>query len=154
MQVDSENTISKRELQQLIDLLQESYKQETAWCQHLLTLATGALTLLAIFQSDLSGGLPQSPQIAWLLGTTWFFLGMGIVSGFAATYRQVNLAQRQAMALWKELGKSLDNREPGDAIMSPSQPKILRPSKTVMVWSLLLAVVSLVTYSILRALTL
>lgn len=132
-------------IEQLIDLRQQEADLQANWHRHILTLASGALALLAGLGPPTSTGIEK-----YFLACTWVFLGIGIIAGAAATYVHVSSAKNLADDFQKQLLRSIrENRS-----LSPNVPIVANPrgfyslSKPVMVGSLLLAVRSLVTYSV------
>ena len=138
------------DLEKLLELAKERAQLQAAWYRQILTLAAGGLALLV-------GLAPQAPPdglARWLLAAAWVLLGAGILSGAAATYAEVDRAERLTAAFQSRLGQR--NPAPGN----PPAPGtiVARPHgfflacKKVMVISLLGAVVCLVAFSVMRTL--
>ena len=77
------------QLERHADLTNNAYEAEVAWLRQILTLAAGALALLA----GLGPRVPPDGPAQNLLAATWALLGIGIVAGAAATYAAVSRAK-------------------------------------------------------------
>ena len=136
-------------LQQFAALHKEQAELQAAWYRHLLTLASGGLAFLAGIGPAIPIGIGK-----YFLAGTWIFLGVGIVSGAAATYLQVDLAAKLAKRFQAELQQNL--REHGQPVVTSlvvaNPSKLFSWSRIVMIFSLLFAVCCLVIYSVLRSL--
>jgi hypothetical protein len=133
------------------ELASERNKLQAAWNRHLLTLASGGLALLVGLRPEIPADIPGKA----LLGAAWAFLGIGILSGGAATYAEVSLAKRLALALQSRLERRMEERRPltdesQDGPLHAQAGWVSRNSCHVMVLSLMGAVVSFVSYSILE----
>lgn len=139
-----------RQIEQFIEIRQKMHDNRAAWYRQMLTLASGGLAILAGF----GPAVPQGMGRYFLVGT-WVFLGVGICAGAAATYLEVNRAKNLAEQFRLQLQQSLQS----GTGLSPNVPIVARPhrffswSEPVMVSSLLLAVVCLVSYSVLVTLS-
>lgn len=136
-------------IQQLVSLREKQAELHAAWYRQLLTLASGGLALLAGIGPEVPVGIGK-----YFLAGTWVFLGVGIVSGGAATYLQADLATKLTERFREELLHNLrENGQPTvTSLVSANPAKIFSWSKSVMVVSLLLAVCCLVTYAVLNTL--
>lgn len=139
------------DLKQLDDLYAQWQDKENEWYQRLLTLAAGAVTLLALFPPA-SDDPQQATQADHLLAATWVLLGAGLLSGGAATYLRVKIAQNRLRAFREQLVNNAGTEASRELVFPKPPPKTLLWSRNVMVISLLLAVVCLVAYSVLRVL--
>ena len=130
---------------QLIELRQKQADLQANWDRQAVTLASGALALLAGLGPPTPAGFEK-----YFLAATWVFLGLGIVSGAAATYLHVSAAKNLANKFHEQLLNSIQN----DRELSPNVPIVAHPhkvfswSKPLMVISLLLAVCNLVAYAV------
>lgn len=135
----------EQKVQTFLDLAKERNELQAAWNRQLLNLAAGGLALLV----GLSPEVPDLGPARYFLTASWIALGIGIVFGAGATYSEVSLAQRLAAKFQGELLKEMR----GHAHMSDGIPISANPHwfflrcRTVMVVSLLVAVVSLVVYA-------
>ena len=135
-------------INQHMELRKDYLQVEMNWYRHLLTLAVGALVLLGSLVSD----TPAPGMVRYLLAATWFFLGLGILSGAATTYIEVY----RAGALDKNYAEEISKRMEGiktKHIVSAEPNRFLEACKWVMLISLLLAVICLTSYSTLATLT-
>lgn len=140
----------KEEFQKFLDLAKDRNERQSAWYRQLLTLTSAGLALLV----GLKPVIPPDGPAKYFLAAAWAFLGLGILFGAAATYSEVSLARRLASGFQKQLLQDLE-RGDGPSGMKPisaNPHKFFSMSKVVMVISLIFAVVSLVTYSILNTL--
>ena len=80
-------------IKQYVELITKEHEVEVTWLRQILTLAAGALALLAGLGPD----VPSDGLGKYLLATTWAGLGLGIVAGAAATYIEVNRAKTAAI---------------------------------------------------------
>ena len=138
---------------QLMELRQKRSDLEAIWYRQILTLAAGGLALLAGLGPRVPANMGNTGK--YFLACTWVFLGMGIIAGSAATYREVSLAKNIAEQFQNQLVQSLrEGRQlsPHD-LVSASPNKLFLRAKKVMIVSLLLAVCCLVGYSILATLS-
>ena len=118
----------------------EYMQNEATWLRHILTLAGGALTLLAVL-----GPTPPPEGVSqYLLAATWAFLGIGIASGAAATYLDVDRAKKSTEMLLQMLK--------GHSPPVRSRNIYLLLCKHVMIVSLLAAVLCLAGYAIINTL--
>ncbi|HRQ90588.1 MAG TPA: hypothetical protein PLA50_17470 [Bacteroidia bacterium] len=125
-----------------------------AWNRHILTIASGGLALLVGLKPEVPADTPGK----WLLAAAWTFLGLGILSGGAATHAEVSMAKNLAKSLQSRLQKTLDAGLPISDFskggpLSANANWISRVACHVMIWSLLLAVISFVAYSVRQILT-
>ena len=135
-------------INQLMELRKEHLQLEMNWYRHLLTLAAGALVLLGSLVSD----TPAPGMVRYLLTATWFFLGIGILSGAGTTYIEVDRAGKLDKNYAEELIKRIHGIKTED-IISADPNKLLDACKWVMLISLFLAVVCLTGYSMMATLT-
>ena len=137
-------------LQQLIELREKKSVAQSIWYRHILTLACGGLALLSGLTPKVPPGVGQ-----YFLAGTWFFLGLGIIAGGAATYLEVDSANKLAAEFQNQLQKSLEEDIPLSRMpLVVSTPnKIFSLAKPVMVIPLMLAVVCLVCASIITTLS-
>ena len=132
-------------VKQLIELRQKQADAQATWERQVVTVASGALALLAGLGPPTPTGVGK-----YFLAATWVFLGLGIVFGAAATYLHVSAAKNLANKFQEQLLNSIQNEKD----LSPNVPIVAHPnkiyslSKPVMVVSLLLAVCCLVTYAV------
>lgn len=135
--------------QQLLDLRDKRDALQAVWFRQLLTLAAGGLALLVGLGPPVSSGIER-----YFLAGTWVFLGLGVLSGSAATYLEVSRANNLEAAFRSRLVKSLDQGRalsPSDLI-SAGPHRFFSWSQSFMVVSLLLAVCCLVSYAVLTTL--
>ena len=139
----------KEEFQKFLDIAKDRNERQSAWYRQLLTLTSAGLALLV----GLKPVIPPDGPAKYFLAAAWAFLGLGILFGAAATYSEVSLARRLASGFQKQLLQDLERGEgPSTKPIYANPHKFFSVSKVVMVISLILAVVSLVTYSILNTL--
>lgn len=135
--------------EQLLELQNKYGDLKAKWYRQLLTLAAGGFALLA----GLGPAIPLGVGRYFLAGA-WLFLGLGICFGAAAIYLEVERAGTLRDAFREELQKSLNKsgsqKMNGPVVANPR--KFFSMAGPLMVASLLLAVVNLVSYSMLRAL--
>ena len=131
-----------------VELRQEYLRVEMNWYRHLLTLAVGALVLLGSLVSD----TPAPGAVQYLLAATWLCLGLGILSGAATTYIEVDRAGRIDINYAEDLLRSVHGSPP-QIVISAEPNRILLACRWVMLISLLLAVVCLTGYSVMATLT-
>lgn len=135
---------SWKNMEQLLALYESHQALQGEWVKHLLALSVGALAVLSGLQPTANEGMS-----AYLLASTWFFLGTGIVSGACATFLRVHVAHRLATRFHAQMQQSIEADHP-----SVEEPVIAKPnigfslSPLIMSVSLLLAVCSLVAFSI------
>lgn len=135
---------SWKDMEQLLELYHSHQVLQGEWLKHLLTLSVGALAVLSGLQPTANEGMSS-----YLLASTWFFLGAGIVSGAGATFLRVHLAHKLAARFHARMQQSIEDGYPAldePAIAKPNIGFSLAP--LVMAVSLLLAVCSLVAFSI------
>ena len=133
-----------------VELANRSADLQAEWLQRILTLAAGGLALLA----GLNPSVPDPPLAKYLLVATWFFLGLGILAGGSATYLEVNRAKNLTQNFREELLKKFEEGPPMTA-MPPifgGPHRFFQISRTIMVVSLILAVISLSGFSIIKTL--
>ena len=118
-----------------------------AWMRSVLTLATGALSVLVAFQPTATLGYYP----ALCLEITWILIGLGILSGSVFLYGEVHLENKQADKKRKNIQKQMETgeAEPPGAIAS-ELPFRIRWCEPICYVSLSLAVITLVSYAILR----
>lgn len=131
------------------ELAAERNKLQSAWNRHILTIASGGLALLVGLKPE----IPPDLLGKSLLAAAWTFLGIGILSGGAATYAEVSLAKKLALNLQSRLQRRLDEGRPlsdesQDGPLTAQAGWLSRISCRLMVWSLMGAVVSFVSYSV------
>ena len=131
-----------------IELRKEYLQLEMNWYRHLLTLAAGALVVLGSLVSD----NPAPGMIRYLLAATWLFLGLGILSGAATTYIEVDNADALDKAYAEEIKKSMKGIE-AKYIISAFPNRFLEFCRWAMLISLSLAVICLTGYSVMATLT-
>lgn len=130
-------------IEKYANLVRKSHEVEVAWLRHVLTLAAGALALLA----GLGPEVPADGPARFLLAATWAFLGAGIVAGAGATYIEVDRARSSVNVYGEQIQRELDN-QPTKAVMSAPTNRLFELCKPAMILSLLGAVVCLTAYSI------
>lgn len=136
-------------IKQLAESQNEANNLSSAWLRQLLTLASGALAILAGLSPHTHSNIDK-----YCLAATWVFLGIGIIFGSAATYLEVNLAKKIATEIRSQVSQSIHEGK-GDQIKSlivVPPNKFFLASKYIMVFSLLLSVVSLVIYAVISTL--
>jgi len=142
-----------KHVRQLMELRENYHDLQAQWYRRLLTLASGGLALLAGLGPRVPADMGNTGKIA--LACTWVFLGIGIISGSATTFLEVNRAKVQAELFRKKLISSLHDgtvlQTTDLAIANPK--KIYLYSKNIMIGALLLAVCSLVLYAILATMS-
>ena len=114
-----------------------------AMLRQILTLAAGALALLAGLGPD----IPSDGPSKYLLATTWAGLGLGIVFGAAATYIDADRAMRSAVLFSKHLLRVIEQESSSPLIPVPPN-RLYALCKPLMVISLLIAVVCLTAFAI------
>ena len=137
-----------QQIKKHVELRQEYLQVETNWYRHLLTLAVGALVLLGSLVSD----TPAPGTVRYFLAATWFFLGLGILSGAATTYIEVDRASALDKNYAEEVLKRIHGTPP-NIVISAEPNWLLEACKRIMLISLLLAVVCLTGYSVISTLT-
>ena len=131
-------------IKQLLELHRSYQEADAAWFRHLLTLAAGALILVPV-----TGQVEAESVLAQRLPAgTWVCLGTAILSGFAATYLQVDRAKKQLHNYKEELSRSLREGTPMGAVRADPN-KIFLQSRWVMVAALSLAMIFLVGHLLL-----
>ena len=89
-----------------------------AMLRQILTLAAGALVLLAGLGPD----IPSDGPSKYLLATTWEGLGLGIIFGAAATYIDADRAMRSAVLFSKHLLRVIEQKSSSPLIpVSPNR---------------------------------
>ena len=132
-------------LRKLVELTDDVQQAETVWLRHVLTLAAGALAILAGLGLEVP---PDDDGLArYFLAATWACLGLGIASGAAATYVETSRARDAARRFLEELARSIEDETPMPAEIVAHSNWLLRGCKPLMIFSLLTAVVCLVAYS-------
>lgn len=132
------------ELKQLAALQDKYLALKASWVQHLLSLAVGALAVLAGLNPTASAGIQQV-----LLACTWGCLGLGIVFGAMATFVQVRELRSRIMRFREEIERCIqEGRASIDKPVTSKPSKVFSFATPVMVVSLLLAVACLVAFSI------
>jgi hypothetical protein len=133
------------ELKQLFDLADDRNKLYYAWLKNILTLATGTLALLVSLRHGTHLAEPQK----YFLVASWIFLGIGIIFGASSIYGEVALAT----ALTKNVKKHMLETYKEPAKFEAITPIVAQPhwfwktSQYVMCFSLILAIIALVTYA-------
>ena len=137
-------------LEKLADLTNRALEAEAAWLRQILTVAGGALALLA----GLGPEVPAEGSARDFLAATWVLLGFGIVTGSAATYAVVSRAKWIASAFRAELERPhaarIEKKDPPELAWAHLQLRmnpILQLCKPLMVFSLLAAVFCLTAYA-------
>lgn len=143
----AEVLVEEQRLRRFADLISKGHESEAAWLRQILTLAAGALALLAGLGPD----VPPEGLGKYLLVTTWAGLGLGIVLGAAATYIETDRATRSAAAFGEYLVRLLE-QEPTPPFMSVPVNKLYVVCKPLMVISLLVSVCSLTFFAIMTTL--
>lgn len=137
-------------IDKLMELHKEAQGLQSAWYKSILTIASGGFALLA-------GLGPNAPPLGmgkYCLAGAWVCLGLGIVAGAAAIYTEVDRAKLISESYRAELLRNLDEKgQPTVAVPIVARPRRLFSSfaPRVMITSLLMAVVLLVAYSVLKA---
>ena len=133
----------EQRIKQYAELITKGHEVEVTWLRQVLTLAVGALALLAGLGPD----VPSDGLGKYLLATTWAGLGLGIVAGAAATYVEVNRATTAAIRFGEHLLRIIEN-QPSSPLISLPPNRLYVICKPVMLISLLVAVVCLTAYAI------
>ena len=134
----------EEDYRKLADLAGKVYAAEDLWLRQILTLAAGALALLAGLGPD----VPSEGPARYLLAATWACLGLGIIVGAGATYVNVHRARRYAMQYGKMLKLTLKTGEPPPQLIPLEMNRLLLLSKPMAMVILLAAVLCLTGYSI------
>jgi hypothetical protein len=79
------------------------------WLGRLVTLSSGALTLLVSLQNTY---VPKNPQEIWLLAGCWIGLGISVLAGILALFGAVRVHEEFHIALWKKIED--DGRSPSE----------------------------------------
>lgn len=119
------------------------------WHRHLLTVAAGAVAVLAAFSPD-----PSSALGRWFLVGSWFFLGLGIVIGGWTTGHEAKAHFRNVNAvadLFDEIART--GSVPRGRYRTVEEPIWYPYARTTMLIALALAVLFLVAFSIDRVVT-
>ena len=130
-------------IEKYANLVSKSHEVEVAWLRHVLTLAAGALALLA----GLGPEVPPDGPARILLAATWACLGTGIVAGAAATYIEVDRARSSVNVYGEQISRELDNKPIKVLVQAPTN-RLIELCKPAMILSLLGAVVCLTAYAI------
>ena len=136
-----------QKIEQYADLVNKGFEVEVVWLRQILTLAAGALALLA----GLGPEVPPDGPARLLLAATWAFLGFGIIAGAAATYVEVDRAQSSASAYGEQITRELHNKSTRKLI-SVRTNRLYLLCKPLMILSLLGAVASLTGFAIITTL--
>ena len=128
-------------------LVKKGHEVEVAWLRQILTLAAGALALLA----GLGPEVPADGLARLLLAATWACLGVGIIAGAAATYVEVDRARASADVFGEQISRELDMKPTRSLIPVPTN-RLFLLCKPLMVVSLLAAVVCLTGFAIITTL--
>ena len=133
----------------LIELHQEAQSLRSAWYKSILTIASGGFALLA----GLGPKVPPGGMGKYFLAGAWVCLGVGIISGAATIYTEVERATHLAEGYRAELIRNLETsgQPTVDEIVVSNPRKIFSYAPRVMVSALTLAVALLVVYSVLLA---
>ena len=138
----------KEHLRKLAELQAERDQNEATWLRHILTLAAGALALLASFAAkEPSEGLAQSFLVA-----TWICLAIGIGGGAAATYGTTDLARRLADTHREQINNWIETGQRMELVSRVQMNWWLRKCKVLMLVSLLAGVLCLTAYAIITTL--
>ena len=140
--------MEEQRLRHFADLISKGHESEAIWLRQILTLAAGALALLAGLGPDVP---PEGLGKYLLVTTTWAGLGLGIVFGAAATYIETDRATRSAAAFGEYLVRLLEQK-PSLPFVSVPVNKLYVVCKPLMVISLLISVCSLTFFAIITTL--
>ena len=132
-----------RNVQKMLDLMNQSHQHELEWVRHILTISAGALAILAGLGPEAQG---QSIQ-TWALAGTWICLGTGICCASAATYRQAYRSKKLADRFRSELQTALEEDRKMRIVSAPL-PWLLRASLPACAASLIAAVVCITVYAV------
>lgn len=135
------------ELAQLVALHKESNALQAAWDRQILTLAAGALALLA----GLGPEVPPAGAARYCLAATWGCLGTGICAGGGAAYLEVSRARNLAQRYGEVLRSSLETGTAMSIVVAPPS-RIFVLCRSLMILSLMGAVLCLVTYAVMTTL--
>ncbi len=138
----------KDAIEELLAHVNEAIKLETEWYRHMLSLAAGALALLA----GLSPAVPAAAVGRYLLAATWVFLGAGILAGAGATYYGARRVRLRSRDLAKRIDAHVEEGKPLTELVVHKKPVILKLCRPVTWLTLLTAVVCLVGYAVVIAL--
>ena len=146
--------------QKVDELARESFQAKldlgvakTEWYKHIVTLASGALVVLAGFRPYELG----SPTEAYLMASTWVLLAVGITAGAVAGYYKTLLYEVQhIVSIWKVMQESNDFSPETDELQRDHakierNEKRLKKVQLVMFISLLLAMITFCAYSVVWA---
>jgi len=137
--------MTDKEFQSVIDLAKERDRKLYDWLRHLVLLASGALTVLVALH-------PQSPVGCWpllCLRLAWIALGLGILLGAFALHGEV----WSAGALARQVGARLSDmpsQTGATLFVGTTLPKRYERARFCCYASLIVAVCSLVIYSVIR----
>ena len=135
----------EQRIKQYAELITKGHDVEVTWLRQVLTLAAGTLAILAGLGPD----VPSEEPDKYLLATTWAGLGLGIVTGAAATYVEVNRARTAAVRFGEHLLRITENQnQPSSPLISIPPNRLYVICKPVMLISLLVAVACLTAYAI------
>lgn len=137
-------------LEKFAEVANSAQEAEVVWLRQTLTVAAGALALLA----GLGPKIPPGGLAQVLLAATWVLLGIGIVTGSAATYLAVSRAKSIANKFRMEIEKGASGVSewigPAEIAWIHDHSRVnpvLRVCKPLMVFSLLAAVSCLTVYA-------
>ena len=116
---------------------------EAQWFRHMLTLAVGALAVLAALEPT----VPAEGFARYFLATTWSCLGLGIFTGGAATFLEVDRAWGVAEALRDEVVSSVREARPLRPVVRGKTNGWLELCKKLMVVALGIAAVCLAVFA-------
>ena len=136
-----------QKIEQYADLVNKGLEIEVVWLRQILTLAAGALALLA----GLGPEVPPDGPARLLLAATWACLGLGIIAGAAATYVEVDRARSSANAFGEQITREL-HKKPTRKLISVRTNRVYLLCKPLMIVSLLAAVVCLAGFAIITTL--
>ena len=135
--------MQEQQIRQYVDLISKGHEIEATWLRQILTLAAGALALLA----GLGPEIPSDGPSKYLLATTWAGLGLGIVFGAAATYIETDRAKKSTVLFGEHLLRVMEQESSSPIIPVPPN-RLYVLCKPLMVISLLIAVISLTAFAI------
>lgn len=143
----------KKIIDQLSELGNKRNEAQYAWNRQMLTISAGGFAILI----GLSPKVPDDRIGKVLLAAAWAFLGLGILSGAAATYAEASLA-RSLLKNFREqvernMEKNIDPSMNASRYTGGQAGLLPRLGMLVMMWSLSFAVVSFVSCSIRQILT-
>ena len=121
--------------QQIKSLSDEGNQLYYDWVRHMLTVATGALTLLVALQGTF---VPENPRFLWLLQSSWVGLALSI------TGAAVILHGRHGM-MWRSAQRRLDAPR-GDIVERPPLP--YRIADRLFPWVLVFSMITLTLFAL------